>query len=137
MTFSSRLWRVLRGVSNDFEGVDPDELLKKLRAARQRAQAAQSGSGQAGGGNSSRGRGSGTKTGGVPSDVAQAYSRLEIPPASTIDEAKKAWRKLMRKYHPDRHQGDERKREVATKIAASLTESYELIKEYREKYGHG
>ncbi|MDF1661918.1 MAG: J domain-containing protein [Planctomycetota bacterium] len=133
MTFSSRLWRVLRGVSNDFEGVDPDELLKKLRAARQRAQAAagqQSGAG-------SRPRASQTKTGGVPTDVAQAYTRLEIPTTSTVDEAKKAWRKLMRKYHPDRHQGDERKREVATKVAASLTESYELIKEYREKYGHG
>lgn len=135
MSFSSRLWRVLRGVSNDFEGVDPDELLKKLRAARKRAQDAQGGFGQ-GSQEQAKPR-TQKRSGGLPSDVALAYTRLEIPPTSTVDEAKKAWRKLMRKYHPDRHQGDERKREIATKLAASLTESYELIKEYREKYGHG
>jgi DnaJ-domain-containing protein 1 len=139
MSFSSRLWRVLRGVSSDFDGVDPDDLLKKLRAARQEIQ-----DGAAGSRSGSRGHGGGARStsraGGkqaLPADVARAYSRLEMAQNSSTDDAKKAWRKLMRKYHPDRHQRDDRKREVATKLAAALTESYEIIKEYRDKRGLG
>jgi DnaJ-domain-containing protein 1 len=135
MSFSSRLWRVLRGVSPDFEDVDPDDLLRKLREARRQAQAAGQ-SFRAGGSRSkSPGKSSSNKTSGLPDDVARAYSRLELSTNGSVDDAKKAWRKLMRKYHPDRHQADEHKREVATKLAAALTESYEIIKDYREKYG--
>ena len=58
----------------------------------------------------------------------KAYANLELTPPVTLDEAKKAWRKLMAKYHPDRHQGDARKEEVATKIAAKLTEAYRIVR---------
>ena len=54
------------------------------------------------------------------------------PPPSTLDEAKTAWRNLMRKYHPDKHQSDPKKAELANKVAARLTDAYRIVKEHLE-----
>ncbi|MCA8922876.1 MAG: J domain-containing protein [Planctomycetes bacterium] len=61
-------------------------------------------------------------------EVTKAYANLELSPPVTLAEAKTAWRKLMAKFHPDRHQGDPRKEEIATKVAAKLTEAYRIVR---------
>jgi len=62
-------------------------------------------------------------------EVTKAYANLELERPATLEQAKTAWRKLMRKYHPDRHQGDPRKEELATKVAAQLTEAYRIVRQ--------
>jgi len=62
--------------------------------------------------------------------IARHYANLEIPYGSDWVTVKSAWRKLMRKYHPDLYQGDPKKRETATRLTQELTRSYQALKEY-------
>jgi len=73
--------------------------------------------------------------GGISPELRRAYANLELEPPSTLDEAKKAWRKLMTRYHPDRHQSDPKKTEVATQVAARLTDAYRQVREHLEGRG--
>lgn len=122
MNFGERLGRILRGFATGGSGrrladADPDDVLRDAGAeppppssggARPRA----------------------ASGGGLPAEVARAYANLELTPPASLDEAKAAWRKLMAKYHPDRHQGDEKKLELATKVAARLTDAYRVVREH-------
>jgi DnaJ-domain-containing protein 1 len=122
--FTERLGRILRGFATGgpgprrprLEDADPDDVLRDAGAPPPH-------------------RGGATRAGGpgLPPAVAKAYANLELTPPASLDEAKAAWRKLMAKYHPDRHQGDERKLEVATKVAAQLTEAYRVVREHLER----
>ncbi len=60
--------------------------------------------------------------------VADYYDILGIPPSSSIDEIKKAYRKKAREFHPDiNHSPD------AKDIFISITEAYEFLLTYRQK----
>ncbi len=67
------------------------------------------------------------------------YRTLGVPEAATADEIKKAYRKLAKKYHPDRNQGDkaagERFKEISE--AHSVLSDAEKRKQYDRlrKYG--
>lgn len=144
MDFRSRLWRVLKGFSADLDGADPDALLddlndpdsfdRKVREAEARlAREAAAREARAGAGQARRERpqaGRSAKPASGPDELQRAYARLEVSPEASIDEVKAAWRKLMRKYHPDRHK-EPAKQEVATRLAAALTEAYETIRRSR------
>jgi hypothetical protein len=56
------------------------------------------------------------------------YQLLEIPPASSIDEVKKAFRQQIARYHPDKvqHLGKEFQA-MAAERAADLTEAYRVL----------
>lgn len=56
------------------------------------------------------------------------YQLLEIPPASSIDEVKKAFRQQIARYHPDKvqHLGKEFQAMAADR-AAELTEAYRVL----------
>jgi hypothetical protein len=56
------------------------------------------------------------------------YELLEIPPASSIDEVKKAFRQQIARYHPDKvqHLGKEFQAMAADR-AAELTEAYRVL----------
>ena len=56
--------------------------------------------------------------------LAQWYANLEIPYGSDLDTAKKAWRKLMKRYHPDLHGADPEKKAIANELTRKLTEAY-------------
>ena len=64
--------------------------------------------------------------------MARHYARLEIPEGSDLDEVRRAYRRLMRRYHPDRHSLHEAKAKVANEVAMALTESYEAITHHLE-----
>jgi len=57
--------------------------------------------------------------------LARYYERLEVPYGSDWDTVKSAYRRLMRKYHPDMHgQKSPEARKAATEVAQALTQAY-------------
>jgi DnaJ like chaperone protein len=65
-------------------------------------------------------------------ETDSAYKILEIDPASTNEDVKKAYRRMAMKYHPDKvsHLGDEF-RKTADEKFKSVNEAYEKIKKER------
>lgn len=60
--------------------------------------------------------------------LSQYYANLEIPYGSDIQKAKKAWKQMMKQYHPDLHAKDPEKQQNATILAQELTNAYNGIK---------
>ena len=65
------------------------------------------------------------------------YKTLGVDRGASIDEIKKAYRKLALKYHPDRNQGN---KEAEQKFK-TLTEAYEVLKDSKKRttydqFGH-
>ncbi len=65
--------------------------------------------------------------------LMQYYANLELPPFAPVDEVKRAYRDLMKRYHPDRHGADPERHKAATELAQSLTRAYEALLDYLEK----
>ncbi len=61
--------------------------------------------------------------------LAQYYANLELPFKAPMDEVKKAWKKLLLKYHPDKH-ADAEKNKTATLLTQKLNEAYFYIEKY-------
>lgn len=62
--------------------------------------------------------------------LLQYYANLELPPGASLEQVRRAYRELMRKYHPDRHAGDPDKQRAATELAQSLTHAYKALSEH-------
>ncbi|HEX2659409.1 MAG TPA: J domain-containing protein [Polyangia bacterium] len=79
----------------------------------------------------------GTGTGKVPvadaTRLQKAYAALEVPQGSDFETVRKAYRTLMRKYHPDHHTGSPEKQRAANEVAQRLTESYKLLEKKLRK----
>jgi DnaJ-class molecular chaperone len=61
------------------------------------------------------------------SELARSYANLEIPYGSDLQVAQKAWRRLLKQYHPDLHATDPQKRQVADTLTAELTAAFRYI----------
>lgn len=59
--------------------------------------------------------------------AAKYYGNLELPYGASKDEVKKKYRLLLRKYHPDLHSQDEKKRKIAEEITVQLNEAYNYL----------
>ena len=59
--------------------------------------------------------------------VRRAYAALEVPPGSDFETVRRAYRALMRKYHPDLHTSTPEKQKAANEITQKLTDSYKLL----------
>jgi len=55
------------------------------------------------------------------------YANLEIPYGSDLETARQAWKRLLKKCHPDLHAGDPEKRRIANELSAELTRAYQEI----------
>jgi DnaJ like chaperone protein len=66
-------------------------------------------------------------------ETDSSYKILEIEPASTNEEVKKAYRRMAMKYHPDKvsHLGEEF-RKTADEKFKRVNEAYEKIKKERD-----
>lgn len=53
-----------------------------------------------------------------------AYEALELEPGAPLDEVKKAYRRLAKKYHPDTNKGDQQ----AEETFQAVTFAYEVLK---------
>ena len=59
--------------------------------------------------------------------LAGYYANLEIPYGSDIGVAKRAWKDMMKQYHPDMHSSDPQKRKIANELCAELTRAYQEL----------
>ena len=95
---------------------------------RSRRASAQSQARRAYGGGSTGTTGTYGRPASVANDpVAKAYAALEVAPGADFDTVRKAYRNMMRKYHPDRHAGSPEKQKAANELAQKLSESYRLL----------
>lgn len=58
----------------------------------------------------------------------QDYRNLELEPGADFETVKRAYRRLMRAYHPDRYADDPERQRVATEISAKLNASFNRIR---------
>ena len=59
--------------------------------------------------------------------LASYYANLELNYGASRDQVRAAWKRLMKKYHPDLHAEDPEKRRIANELTAELTNAYQQI----------
>jgi len=57
-------------------------------------------------------------------DLAVYYKRLELPQGANLKAIRRAYRRLMRRYHPDLFADDARRQETASTVTRILTDAY-------------
>jgi hypothetical protein len=59
--------------------------------------------------------------------ISKAYAALEIPNGSDLDSVKKAYRKLLKKYHPDYYMHDPEKQKIANTLTQKIGDAYNTL----------
>jgi DnaJ-domain-containing protein 1 len=62
--------------------------------------------------------------------IRDYYANLEVPYGSDLSTVKESYRRLMRKYHPDKHVNDPESEKLATELSQELTRAYTAIEAY-------
>jgi len=62
-------------------------------------------------------------------ELAKHYETLDVPYGADFAVVKKAFRKLMRRYHPDMHSGSPDKQKAAGELSRQLTVAYNELEE--------
>lgn len=64
--------------------------------------------------------------------IREYYANLEVPFGADMDRVKQSYRRLMRRYHPDRYANDSDMEELATELSQELTQAYHAVKRWHE-----
>ena len=64
----------------------------------------------------------------IDPELAEFYSNLEVPFGSSLATVRKAWIRLLRKYHPDLYSKDLEKRKIADELTRRLNGAYERLR---------
>ncbi|MEM1204759.1 MAG: J domain-containing protein [Acidobacteriota bacterium] len=94
------------------------------------------GAGGPGTGGSATGGSSGGGTAGAGArdpEMAAWYANLEVPYGSDLETVTRAWKRLVRDYHPDRHAQDPGRQEDATELLKGLNHAYDQLRRRLEK----
>ena len=136
-----RLFNVLKASLNDFIekkeeewGFDPNNeessieswLRKKEEELRQKREEREQRKASGDYGSQSKRRSYSKRKPTAAEKEKKAFKDLELAHTSDFKVIKKQYRKLMKKYHPDRHQ-EEKKRKAAEKVTAKLNQAYEHL----------
>ena len=62
-----------------------------------------------------------------PSQEEEYRANLEVGPHATLAEIRQSYKRLMKQYHPDFHDADLQKREMAHAIAQRLNEAMDYF----------
>ena len=76
-------------------------------------------------------RSSGRRSSGSGNDIMQHYKTLGVDYGADAVVVKKAYRSLMRKYHPDLHK-DPKKKKAATTLTVKISAAYAAIEEHNK-----
>ena len=63
----------------------------------------------------------------VDPQLAGYYANLEIPYGSDLEMVRRAWKRQLKKYHPDLHAENPEKRQLANELTVELTRAYQEI----------
>ena len=63
-------------------------------------------------------------------EIAKHYETLGLPYGAPFPEVKSAFRKLMRKYHPDMHTATPDKQKAAAELSKQLTVAYNALEQH-------
>ncbi|RMH39221.1 MAG: J domain-containing protein [Deltaproteobacteria bacterium] len=63
-------------------------------------------------------------------ELAKHYETLNLPYGAPFSEVKQAFRRLMRKYHPDMHAGSPDKQRAAAELTKKLTVAYNALERH-------
>jgi len=61
-------------------------------------------------------------------NLRKDYTNLEVSFGASFDQVKRSYKKLLRRYQPNRHFTDPEKLKLATEITMKINESYNRIK---------
>jgi|GEM_PF-1126603 len=59
--------------------------------------------------------------------LVKCYARLELPVGAARLEVQRAWRSLLRQYHPDRYLGDAEQHASSVAVVTGVTDAYLTI----------
>lgn len=62
--------------------------------------------------------------------VKQYLANLELGPGATWPDVERAYKRLLERYHPDKHQTDPDRHRVAQELTESLTSAYQALRRY-------
>lgn len=62
-----------------------------------------------------------------PLEIRQAYAALEIPLGSDRVAVRRGYRDMLRRYHPDLHQGDPDRLATATTLSQHIKEAHDRL----------
>lgn len=128
MSILSRLSRILRAnlhVGSDTPQTDYGFYEEYLRKKRVKGNSRSQGRQQA----SSNDHASRNRSGSLnkDSELAKYYANLEVPYGSDLETVRRAWKQLVRKYHPDYHSENLEKQEMANKLVQELNHAYKEL----------
>jgi DnaJ-domain-containing protein 1 len=107
-----------------------DDAFRRMKEQAARGVGATS-SGRTAGSSSSSARPS--RPGRVDGQLGEWYRVLDLTPDADLPAIKSAYRKLMRKYHPDMHAGNPQKQKAATELSMRVTSAYNGLVAHLEK----
>jgi DnaJ-domain-containing protein 1 len=61
-------------------------------------------------------------------ELAKLYANMEVPYGSDLETVTRAWKRLLQKYHPDKHTDDPERLEIANKLVQELNRTYQELK---------
>ena len=64
--------------------------------------------------------------------LAQHYKTLELPYGAPLENVRASYKRLMKKYHPDRYR-DAGRKETATELVKRINEAYRALKKHLEE----
>lgn len=62
-------------------------------------------------------------------EISKAYAFLKVLKSATDDEVKKAWKAMLKEFHPDKSKEE---KESRTKITISINDAYDIIVNHRK-----
>lgn len=65
------------------------------------------------------------------------YDILEVPYGAPLESVKKSYKRLLRRYHPDRNADDPEKLKAATEITKKINVSYRRIEDFEDSRSAG
>ncbi len=89
--------------------------------------------GRSGGAQGSTSSGRPPRPGSSEAQLLEWHKTLDVPLGADLAQIKSAYRKLMRKYHPDMHAGNPQKEKAATELSLRVTTAYDGLVSHLEK----
>lgn len=62
--------------------------------------------------------------------IRDYYANLEVPYGSDLETVRESYRRLMKRYHPDRHSRDPEMEALANDLSQELTRAYQAVESW-------